>query len=157
TLLTDNRGLRIDAYSDAGAPPDARSEYFSLDTPKLWLDPASSNVHRHLCGLAADLLDAYPALSGLHLDFFRYPYLLPMQPSSRSRCCFEFGYGEESRAKFEEHRGGNGCFESVGGALRPSSDAVSLHWDCWRRAQIEKYLVSFRELLKPAQQLSVAC
>jgi uncharacterized lipoprotein YddW (UPF0748 family) len=106
----------------------------------------------------AELLQAYPELSGVHLDFFRYPYLLPMKPSSRIRVGSEFGYGTDSLQRFAKECGIDDAFErDAHGALHPRSDEISLRWDSWRREQIERYLPGIRERLSAGQKLSVAC
>jgi uncharacterized lipoprotein YddW (UPF0748 family) len=156
-LLTDNIGTRIDAFSDEGVPPDSRGEYFCLDAPKLWLDPSDSRVREYLRILVGELFAAYPELSGLHLDFFRYPYFLPMQPSSRIGCGFEFGYGEAARAAFERETTNSAAFiEDKRGALRPKNQEVSLQWDQWRRRGIGDYLPLFRSVIGKKRVLSSA-
>lgn len=156
-LLTDNCGIRVDAYTDNGKPPDSRADFFVLDAPKLWLDPAAPAVKEYLGTLAQEIFSSYPTFSGLHLDFFRYPYFLPMQPSSRIGCGFEVGYGAQTMKSFEATLGEEGAFIlDEKKALRPASEGISLRWDCWRREQIESYLVRFRSALPKGAGLSVA-
>lgn len=157
-LLRDNFGVRIDAYGEDGSPPDRRAEFFSLDAPHLWLDPASVLVRERFLGTVSELLRAYPELSGVHLDFFRYPYLLPIKPSSRIRVGSEFGYGPDSLRRFANECGLEDAFErDPHGALHPRTDEISLRWDSWRREQVGRYLREIRERLSVGQRLSVAC
>lgn len=156
-LQSDNCGVRLDAYSEQGKPPDSRAEYFTLDAPKLWLDPAAAEVKEYYNLLLQELFTAYPEFAGLHLDFFRYPYFLPMQPSSRITCGYEFGYGEESLRFFSQVTGSEDAFvRDEKGALRPADEGISLRWDRFRRNEIEGYLPRFRRLLPQGARLSVA-
>ncbi|MBN8548014.1 MAG: family 10 glycosylhydrolase [Deltaproteobacteria bacterium] len=156
-LLTDNCGTRLDVYSSEGKPPDARAEYFQLDAPKLWLDPSSPHVKQHLETVVSELFEAYPQFCGLHLDFFRYPYFLPMQPSSRIGCGFETGYGQDALQRFAEASGhSDGFKKDERGALRPIDETVSLAWDRWRRAEVGSYTNSFRKIIGAEKTLSVA-
>lgn len=155
-LLTDNRGTRIDAYSDSGS--SSAGDIFVLDAPKLWLDPASPRVRSYVRDVVSELIGRYPQFSGIHFDFFRYPYLLPMQPSSRIGVGFEFGYGESSLAAFRQECGiETGFHKDHSGALRPINDECSLAWDRWRRGRLDGYLEDTREIIGEDRALSVAC
>ncbi len=149
SLQQDNRGKSVASYLDR-----ADSTY-ALDAPGVWLDPASSQVRSYVHSLVEELVEKFPALSGVHLDFFRYPYLLPIRPSSGVSVGYDFGYSPEAVESFlNEHPGvliqdKNGCFQlqSYSGAIR---------WDSWRRELLRGYLKDVRGLLGEKQQLTVA-
>lgn len=157
-LLADNRGVSLDRYTDSGAPPDSRAQYFMLDAVKLWLDPSMPEVKRYILSIVEDALSAAPEIDGIHLDFFRFPYLLPMQPSSRISCGYEFGYGNGTRNRFmEAHNQPNAFIRDQHGDLRLAGDEVSLQFDRWRREAVTAYLPAIRAQLAKPQVLSVAC
>lgn len=156
-LLSDNLGVSLSRYSENGTPPDSRAGTFVLDAPNLWLDPSSPEVREYVFQVVSEALAAAPDLAGVHFDFFRYPYFLPIQPSSRISCGYELGYGEESRKRFESDCDCSDAFaEDERGALRPRSAELSLKFDQWRRGLLTSYLEAARQIAG-SRALSVAC
>ncbi|MDC0357735.1 family 10 glycosylhydrolase [Oligoflexia bacterium] len=161
TLVSDNTGCRVDQYEEDGSPPGERGAVFQLDTPKLWLDPAQRGVFEYTTNLVSELISTYPALDGLHLDFFRYPYLLPIKPSSAIRVGYDFGYSAEALANFKgEVKIAEPLFQSDvqsdDALYLPSSTSAAIAWDTWRRDQLDRYLIALRGILHHQQALSVA-
>lgn len=156
-LIRDNLLVSSREYIERARPPGDRSRYFALDTPGLWIDPGSNRVRRYMVQLVAELLKNYPDLDGLHLDYFRYPYLIPIRPASSIPFGFDFGYGGEAVKTFSSQSGINKPFY-LGrlGELEPTSSSVAAKWDDWRRERLSGYLKEFRRLLKPNQALSSA-
>lgn len=145
----DNTGKSVTRYFEGEA-----SEYI-LDAPGAWLDPACKEVRVHVRELVRELIESFPSLSGLHLDFFRYPYLLPIRPSSRVSVGRDFGYSREAIERFSQERPGELlCNEN--GKYQPTSYRNALTWDSWRRELLRGYLQDIRELLLESQELSVA-
>lgn len=149
-LQLDNAGRSVESYCANS------STEFSLDAPKYWLDPLHVQVHERLCALVGELLAQYPDLSGLHLDYIRYPYVLPIKPSSRVQVGFDFGYQPSSLSQFEKAQGRMGLFVEKGGRLAPIDERISLAWDQFRRQAISKYVRDFRAKLRSGQTLSIA-
>jgi uncharacterized lipoprotein YddW (UPF0748 family) len=116
----DRKGRSLLDYPGFDVPPPDR-RYLQLGTPGIWLDPATPGVIEALEAVADDLVAAAPDLDGLHLDFIRHPYALPIVPGSRFEG-LDFGYGEASVAAFE--RASGRAFER--------GEA----WDDFRRAQV---------------------
>ncbi len=156
-LLCDNRGVSLARYTDSGIPPDTRADVFSMDAPRLWLDPSSPEVRDYFVRVVDEALHEAPGLAGVHLDFFRFPYFLPLQPSSRIACGYEFGYGRETQTRFETQTSLPGAFvQDALGTLRPRDAEVSLRFDQWRRDSITEYLRVLRSKIG-SRILSVAC
>jgi uncharacterized lipoprotein YddW (UPF0748 family) len=123
----DQKGRSILDYPRFEVPePDRR--YYRMGTPAVWLDPATPGVSDRLAATFAELLARYPALDGLHLDYIRYPDALPFSPATRFGVGLSFGFGEESRARFEAQSGLRAPFGS--------SIVNGDRWDDWRRAQL---------------------
>ncbi|MFQ5895699.1 MAG: glycoside hydrolase family 10 protein [Nitrospinota bacterium] len=143
-VLRDNRGRSLlDAKGEEGG--------FRLGTPGIWLDPAHPGVRRYLLSLIAELLRRHPDLDGLHLDFIRYPYALPISPSSSFGLRRDFGYTEVAIRRF---------FLETGRAapLRPGEPGGHA-WDTWRRAQVTSFISEVRRLtreLAPRVELTAA-
>lgn len=126
-VLVDRAGRSLLDYPDYDVPqPDRR--YYRLGTPGLYLDPAAPGVADELVAIFAELLTRYPALDGLHLDYIRYPDVLPFVPGSRFGVGLDFGYGEATRARFRDETGREA---PLGDSLR-NADA----WDDWRREKL---------------------
>jgi len=139
-VLVDSRGRSLLDYPDGNVPKPERA-FLELETPGLWLDPAVPGVIAHLEATVDDLVRAAPELDGLHLDYIRYPFALPMTPGSRFSLGLDFGYGEVARARFAQANGGF----SRGDA-----------WDGFRRERVRELVAALRGRIPQTWQLSAA-
>ena len=157
-FLKDSAGRCVTEYGAQGMMSGGDSaDSASLDTPGVWLNPASGVVKDFICKLIQDLLINCPDLAGIHLDFFRYPYLLPLKVSSWSKGGLEFGYSAASLERFAKDTGlQNPFIRDERNVVCPSSYETALSWDAWRREGIDRYLRELGELVRPARSLSVA-
>jgi uncharacterized lipoprotein YddW (UPF0748 family) len=126
-ILTDRHGRSLLDYPDYEVPQPDRT-YYRMGTPGLYLDPGAPGVAEWLVALFTELVARYPTLAGLHLDYIRYPDVLPFTPGSRFGVGLDFGYGAPSRARFAKETGLEAPF---GKSLR-NADA----WDDWRRERV---------------------
>ena len=126
-VLVDQRGRSILDYPKLDVPPPDRS-YYRMGTPAVWIDPAAPGVAAHLAETFGELLAHYPGLDGLHLDYIRYPGVLPFAPGSRFGVGLDFGHGEPTRARFRAETGLE--------APRGSRLANANRWDAWRRDKV---------------------
>jgi uncharacterized lipoprotein YddW (UPF0748 family) len=92
-VIVDQHGRSVLDYPDFDVPPGDR-DYYRIDTPAVWLDPAAPGVAGYLEDLVAELLNRHPALDGIHLDYIRYPTALPFSPGTRFGVGLSFGHGE---------------------------------------------------------------
>jgi uncharacterized lipoprotein YddW (UPF0748 family) len=127
SVLVDRRGRSLLDYPDYDVPPPDR-RYYRMGTPGVYLDPAAPGVSERLAATFAELLTRYPQLDGLHLDYIRYPDVLPFVPGSRFGVGLDFGYGEPTRLRFREE---TGLEAPLGDTIGPA-DA----WDDWRRDRV---------------------
>ena len=139
-IMVDNQGRSLLDYPDGNVPSPERA-YLELETPGLWLDPAVPGVVEQLAATVDDLVRAAPELDGLHLDYVRYPFALPMTPGSRFPLGLDFGYGEIARARFAQTNGGF----SRGDA-----------WDGFRRERVRELVAALRGRIPKTWQLSAA-
>ena len=128
-VLQDNHGRSLLDYPPNGKPPWAPG--FGLGTPGIYLDPAHPGVRRRVAEVAAELARRYPKLAGVHLDYIRYPYALPITPGSRFTPRLDFGYGKLAAERF---RAETGRPAPVSGIQRSTADHQA--WDDWRRLQV---------------------
>lgn len=141
-VLVDSRGRSLLDYptlrSTQGSAPQVENDFF-LDTPGYWLDPAHPGVQTYLLELVLELVRRYPNLDGLHFDYIRYPYVVPL-PSGSNRPRLDFGYGE-SAMRFRQETG-------MDPSLAQQDPAVAEAWDRWRREQISRFLRRLRPKVK---------
>ncbi len=146
----DRRGRSILDYPALEIPHPERLTT-RMGTPAVWLDPAAPGVSDRVVDTLAELAARYPELDGMHLDYIRYPDVLPFTPGSRFEVGVEFGYGEASRKRFEVETG----LRAPGNGVRGDADA----WDQWRRDQVTGLVARLRGALQaanPDAELSAA-
>ena len=146
----DRFGRSILDYPDLEVPPPDR-RLLRMGTPAVWLDPAAPGLAERLAAIFAELFTRHPELDGLHLDYIRYPDVLPFTPGSRFGVGLDFGYGEATRARFEAETGLEAPF---GPSL-----AHAERWDEWRRDRLSALVRSIREgalAVAPHVELSAA-
>ena len=128
-VLSDRKGRSLLDYPGHDVPePDRR--YYRMGTPGVYLDAAAPGLSEELVAVFAELLTGYPALDGLHLDYIRYPDVLPFAPGTRFGVGLDFGYGDATRARFREETGLEAPF---GESLRNANA-----WDEWRRETLTR-------------------
>ena len=149
-VLVDQAGRSILDYPDLDVPPPDR-RYYRMGTPSVWLDPAAPGVAERLTATFAELVARYP-LDGLHLDYIRYPDVLPFTPGSRFGVGLDFGHGLATRERFRREMG-----------REPPSPPERLGnadlWDAWRRDQVTLLVGRIRDaarVARPGVSLSAA-
>ena len=149
-ILVDRQGRSLLDYPDYDVPqPDRR--YLRMGTPGLYLDPAAPGVAEELVGVFSELVARYPQLDGLHLDYIRYPDVLPFAPGSRFGVGLDFGYGEATRARFAAETGAQA---PLGDSLRNANA-----WDAWRRDKLSdlvRQIAAAARERRPGLELSAA-
>jgi uncharacterized lipoprotein YddW (UPF0748 family) len=131
--------------------PRSESRPYRLGTPAIFLDPAAPGVAERLAATFEELLRRYPALDGLHLDYVRYPDVLPFAPGTRFGVGLSFGYGAPSRARFRAETGIEAPFADR------SENAE--RFDAWRRDQVTSLVARIgarARAARPGVQLSAA-
>ncbi|MEM7412856.1 MAG: family 10 glycosylhydrolase [Myxococcota bacterium] len=149
-VLSDRQGRSLLDYPGYDVPqPDRR--YYRMGTPGVYLDAAAPGVDARLTATFAELLSRYPALDGLHLDYIRYPDVLPFAPGTRFGVGLDFGYGASTRARFLEETGKQA---PIGDSLRNANA-----WDRWRRDRLSSLvadIASEARRVRPGVVLSAA-
>jgi uncharacterized lipoprotein YddW (UPF0748 family) len=126
-IAVDRRGRSVLDYPDLEVPQPDR-QYYRMGTPAVWIDPAAPGVAERLVATFDELFARYPGLDGVHLDYIRYPDVLPFVPGSRFGVGLDFGYGSATRQRFEAETGKAAPFGD--------STANANRWDSWRREQV---------------------
>ncbi len=95
----------------------------SLPDNGCWLDPGDPEVRSYLISIIKEILEQYPDIDGIHLDYTRYPY--------DEKGKVDFGYGRASVARFKKIYGVD--------PLRCTASQRAL-WDEWRRNQVTEFV-----------------
>jgi uncharacterized lipoprotein YddW (UPF0748 family) len=116
---------------------------------QIFLEPGDERVVRFTIALIGEVMDRYPSLSGIHLDYIRYPKAAPpggllflREPG------VSYGFAERNVARFKLAAGKN-----------PWEDPGSREWDAWKKQQVTGLLEKIRAAVKkgaPAWKLSCA-
>jgi len=149
-IQVDRHGRSVLDYPDLEIPQPDRS-WYRMGTRQVWLDPAAPSVAATLSEILGELVARYPALDGVHLDYVRYPDVLPFVPGSRFGVGLDFGYGEASRQSFRAETGREAPF---GDSIRNANA-----WDDWRRDQVTGVVQSVASAVrgaKPDLEMSAA-
>ncbi len=150
-VISDQYGRSMLDYPDLDVPqPDRR--YYRMGTPAVWIDPAAAGVATRLAETFQELLARHPELDGLHLDYIRYPGVLPFAPGSRFGVGLDMGHGEKTRERFRRETGRV--------APRPPDQLGNANlWDSWRRDKLTELVRTIRDQARsvaPEVQLSAA-
>jgi uncharacterized lipoprotein YddW (UPF0748 family) len=149
-VLVDQRGRSLLDYPGFEVPPPDRA-WYRMGTPGIFLDPAGIGVTERLAATFAGIVTRYPELDGVHLDYIRFPDVLPFAPGSRFGVGLDFGHSASTRALFRDQTG----LEPPG----PKSTANADAWDAWRRDRVTSLVAAIRSAaraVKPDLEISAA-
>ncbi len=146
----DQHGRSVLDYPKLDVPPP-QAGFYRMGTPAVWVDPAAPGVADYLADTFAELLTRYPGFDGLHLDYIRYPDVLPFSPGLRFGVGLSFGHGKATRERFRAETGKRAPFgDSLFNANR---------YDDWRRDKLTELVAGVaaraREA-RPGVRLSAA-
>ncbi len=141
-VQVDRLGRSVLEYPDLEIPTPER-RWLRMGTRQVWLDPAAPSVAATLAAIVEELFRRYPALAGLHLDYIRYPDVLPFTPGARFGVGLDFGYGDGARERFQRDTGRRAPFrDSLSNANR---------WDDWRRERVTEVVRRLGDAARAAQ------
>jgi uncharacterized lipoprotein YddW (UPF0748 family) len=154
----DRKGRSILDYPESLELPSSDTDWYRVGTPGIYLDPAAPGVADRLVATFRELVERYPALDGLHLDYIRHPGILPFVPGSRFGVGLDYGYGEASRLRFRRETGLRGPF-SQPDRIDPKRIVNANAWDDWRRQKVNELVAGIGEatsVVRPGLLLSAA-
>ncbi|MDP8299578.1 MAG: family 10 glycosylhydrolase [Candidatus Tantalella remota] len=130
------------AFADKN--PDDLDGYY-IREKQIFLEPGDKRVRDYFGSITEELIKKYPRLAGLHLDYIRYPRVVPFVPGSRFNSHgISYGYGEKNVSSFKAKTGLD--VKKMG-----NSRENFQKWDNWRREQVT---ATVRELSEKARGLA---
>jgi len=130
---------------------DELDKYYIREN-QLFLEPGDKRVRQYLADIAEEIVRKYPGLSGLHLDYVRYPTAVPFIPGSRfTSHGISYGYSDINTENFMRATG-----------LDPNTMNYSREnsglWDDWRRKQVTELVRDISERVRGVSpDLEISC
>lgn len=147
SVLTKDQYLRTSIRSEGVNESD---KYYLRDD-QIFLEPGDPRVAEYVISIIDEIIDRYPLLSGIHLDYIRYPYSVPCIPDSRFiKYGLTYGYGENNIELFRKATGIS--------PLGTMDNDDSLRWDNWKRERITSLVEGISKSVKTkSPNLLVSC
>jgi len=142
--IMDNHGRSVLDYRSFRVPNPA-GRYYELSDETLMLDPGNLEVHAYQLAVIKEVLKTYPDIDGVHLDFLRYPSVLPFPPGSRFSGVLDFGYNPATIERFRKETGLNP-------RTMERNRANCQKWDDFRRENVTRFIRSVRALIDDSGQ-----
>jgi uncharacterized lipoprotein YddW (UPF0748 family) len=137
--IMDNHGRSVLEYTNFRIP-DPAGRYYELSDETLMLDPGDLRVHDYQLAIIKEVLDNYPGLDGIHLDFIRYPSILPFPPGSRFSSVLDYGYNPSTLERFKAETGLNA-------RTMERNRANCQKWDDFRRENVTRFVRSTKKFI----------
>jgi len=148
-----NSVLTRDQYGrPSKTEPKMELDKYYLREEQIFLEPGDPRVEEYVLNIINEIINRYPLISGLHLDYSRYPSPVPFIPGSRfMKFGLTYGYGAKNVERFKEKTGLN--------ALEPlNNEDEYLAWDNWKRQQVTELVRKVSSLVKvKSAELLVSC
>lgn len=147
-VLTKDQYLRTSIKTEGANESD---KYYLRDD-QLFLEPGDPRVAEYLVSIANEIVDRYPLINGIHLDYVRYPHPVPFVPGSRfNKYGLTYGYGELNIKRFKEAT-------KLDPLSAKDNDDISYKWDDWKREQVTNLVKKISKHTKgKSKDLLVSC
>jgi len=147
SILTRDQYLRP-SQSDANMELD---KYY-LREDQVFLEPGDPRIEEYILTIINEIINRYPLISGVHLDYIRYPSPVPFVPGSRfKKFGLTYGYGAKNLERFKDKTGLN-PLDTL------NNEDEYLAWDNWKRQQVTDLVRKISSLVKvKSADLLVSC
>ncbi len=123
--------------------PDDLDKYY-IREKQLFLEPGNKLVREYLVSISKEVISTYPSLDGLHLDYVRYPAVVPFSPGSRfDSHGISYGYTYRNMLNFKKAEG-------LDVKKMWYSRENYQKWDDWRRNNVTLLVKEISETVKTA-------
>lgn len=150
-------GNDVLTYDQHGRPSvalegkDALDKYYIREN-QLFLEPGDWRVREYLGDISEEVTRKYPGFHGLHLDYIRYPSVVPFIPGGRfTSHGISYGYNRMNLLNFTKATGLDAS------SMNMNRDNAA-EWDWWRREQVTRLLSYISERIRktaPDVEISV--
>ena len=148
-----NSVLTLDQYQVASKiESKIELDKYYLREDQIFLEPGDPRIEEYILTVVNEIINRYPLISGVHLDYIRYPSPVPFVPGSRfKKFGLTYGYGSKNVERFKDKTG-----------LDPldtlNNEDEYLAWDNWKRQQVTDLVRKISGLVKiKSADLAVSC
>ncbi|MBU1726696.1 MAG: family 10 glycosylhydrolase [Candidatus Omnitrophica bacterium] len=149
----DDSILTRDQYLKTSVNDEAHDldKYYQREN-QLFLDPGDPRVRQYTLDIALEIMTKYPLFSGVHLDYIRYPAIVPFVHGSRfNKFGLTYGYNRISLGRFNKKTG-------LDPLAKNFSDNQSIQWDDWKRSQVTELVEEVsRQVKARSKKALVSC
>lgn len=125
---------------------------YYLREDQIFLEPGDPRIEEYILTIINEIINRYPLISGVHLDYVRYPSPVPFMPGSRfKKFGLTYGYGAKNLERFKDKTGLNPLDQL-------NNEDEYLAWDNWKRRQVTDLVRKISNLVKvKSADLLVSC
>ncbi|MDD5115775.1 MAG: family 10 glycosylhydrolase [Candidatus Omnitrophica bacterium] len=125
---------------------------YYLRENQIFLEPGDPRITEYMLTVINEIVNRYPLISGVHLDYIRYPSPVPFIPGSRfKKFGLTYGYGPENLRRFTEKTG-------INPLQTLNNEDEYLAWDNWKRQQVTELVRKISSLVKlKSADLEISC
>ncbi|MDD5281088.1 MAG: family 10 glycosylhydrolase [Candidatus Omnitrophica bacterium] len=125
---------------------------YYLREDQIYLEPGDPRIEEYILTVINEIINRYPLISGVHLDYIRYPSPVPFIPGSRfNKFGLTYGYGPKNVERFKDKTGLN-PLDTL------NNEEEYLAWDSWKRQQVTDLVRKISSLVKvKSADLAVSC
>lgn len=148
-----NSVLTLDQYLRPSKTSSGQElDKYYLREDMIFLEPGDPRVEEYILTIVNEIINRYPLISGIHLDYARYPSPVPFIPGSRfNKVGLTYGYGEKNVERFKNKTGLN-PLDTL------NNEDEYLAWDNWKREQVTNLVRKISSLVKvKSSNLAVSC
>lgn len=129
-----------------------RLDKYYIRENQIFLEPGNEHVRDYITAIAGEIVEKYPGLSGIHLDYIRYPRIVPFVPGARfDSHGISYGYTYKNMKAFKQSSG-------IHPKKMDGSRAAFQKWDDWRRAQLTALVGQIsNEVKKISPTIKISC
>ncbi|MDD5561109.1 MAG: family 10 glycosylhydrolase [Candidatus Omnitrophica bacterium] len=145
--------LTLDQYKrESKTDSNTELDKYYLREDQIFLEPGDPRIEEYILNIINEIINRYPLISGVHLDYIRYPSPVPFVPGSRfKKFGLTYGYGVKNVERFRDKTGLN-PLDTM------NSEDDYLAWDNWKRQQVTELLRKISNLVKvKSADLELSC
>ena len=147
SILTRDQYLR-----PSSTESNLELDKYYLREDQIFLEPGDPRFAEYILTIINEIINRYPLISGVHLDYVRYPSPVPFVPGSRfKKFGLTYGYGAKNLERFKDKTGLN-PLETL------NNEDEYLAWDNRKRQQVTNLVRKISSLVKvKSPDLLVSC